>query len=326
MDQPDLYAHKNRVRIVGLVVLATVNYVIAAAAAGAAIGLAIVAWILGEAGDLTDLFDGGTFLVVAIGVAVIVGFSTVIGTVVAVFRLPMQRRRLERRVLSETGARVAEVGEHRQVQNLLEALAIAAGIPAPRFALIDDDAPNTFGVGTQPDNTIIGITTGLDELLTRDELEAVLAYEVSRVRSWDVALSSWTVALTGSAIESLETGDLRAIIGWLPLRFARRLQVWALRGVGPERDRAAVRFTRHPQALVDALEKLHADPSQVLRVSYATAPLWIEVPTPAGTASRSAQQLAREVGLENRIAELRQLAGLPPSATRTEPGASPATA
>ncbi|MGH2636914.1 MAG: M48 family metalloprotease, partial [Acidimicrobiia bacterium] len=222
------------------------------------IGLAIVAWILREAGDISDLFDPTTILVVLIGICVIDVIAAVIGTILALFRLPLQRRRLERRVLSETRAHVAEPGEHRQIQNLLEALAIAAGIPPPRFALIDDPAPNSFGVGTSPDNTIIGVTTGLDELLTRDELEAILAYEVSRVRSLDVALSSWTVALTGSAIESLETGDLRAIIGFLPLRFARRLQVWALRGVGPERDRTAIQFTRHPQALVDALEKLHA--------------------------------------------------------------------
>lgn len=295
-------------------VLATINYVIAAACAGAAIGLAIVAWILSEAGDVSDAFDLTTIVVVLIGIGVIVAIAAVIGTVVALFRLPLQRRRLEARVLRETHAKVAAPGEQVTVQNLLEALAIAAGIPPPRFALVDDAAPNSFGVGTRPENTVIGITSGLDDQLTRDELEAVLAYEISRVQSLDVALASWTVALTGSAIDSLEDGGLASLIGFIPLRLARRLQVWALRGSGSERDRAAIRFTRHPKALVDALEKLHADPAQITRVSRATAPLWIEVPAPPGATSKSERRLVAELGLESRIAELRSLAGMPPAA------------
>jgi heat shock protein HtpX len=312
-DRPDLYQRKNRVRIVGLVILATVNYIVAAAAAGAAIGLVIVFWILGEAGDLSDVFDLTTIIVVLIGIGVIVVIAAVIGTFVALFRLPTQRRRLEQRVLAETRAQVAQPGEHQQVQNIIEALSIAAGIPVPRFAMIDDRAPNSFGVGTKPENTIIGITSGLQELLTRDELEAIIAYEVSRVRSLDVALSSWTVALTGTAIDSLDDGGLASLIGFIPLRLARRLQVWALRGNGPERDRVAVQFTRNPESLVDALQKLHADPSQILRVSRATAPLWIEVPTPPGAVSKSERKLVTELGLDARISELRALGGLPPT-------------
>jgi len=314
-ERPDLFQRKNRVRIIGLVILATVNYIVAAAAAGAAIGLVIVFWILSEAGDFSDLFDLTTIVVVLIGIGVIVLIAAVIGTFVALFRLPTQRRRLEQRVLAETRATVAQPGEHQQVQNIIEALSIAAGIAVPRFAMIDDRAPNSFGVGTKPENTIIGITSGLQELLTRDELEAIIAYEVSRVRSLDVALSSWTVALTGTAIESLDDGGLASIIGFIPLRLARRLQVWALRGSGPERDRVAVQFTRNPESLVDALDKLHTDPSQILRVSRATAPLWIEVPTPAGATSNSERKLVAELGLDGRITELRALAGLPPAPT-----------
>ena len=69
----------------------------------------------------------------------------------------------------------------------------------------------------------------------------MLAYEVSRIRSWDVALASWTVALTGGAITALDGGDgndlFKGVIGWLPRRFAEWLQVWALRDQGVERDR-----------------------------------------------------------------------------------------
>jgi heat shock protein HtpX len=87
------------------------------------------------------------------------------------------------------------VTTHNEVRNLLDGLAIAAGIPTPRFAMISDPSPNSFGVGTRRrQRAIIAITDGLVDHLSRDELEAVLAYEVTRIRSYDVALASWTVA------------------------------------------------------------------------------------------------------------------------------------
>ena len=190
----------------------------------------------------------------------------------------------------------------------------------PRFAVIDDPAPNSFGVGTRPTRTIVGVTTGLSDTLSRDELEAILAYEVSRIRSWDVALASWTVALTGGAITALDssgdTGMFKGVIGWLPRRFAEWLQVWALRDQGIERDRAGVRFTRNPASLIRALEKLDADPSQISHVSRATAPLWIEFPASVlgDSGSKATRRLAKELLLDERIDALRELARMEPAA------------
>ena len=318
----DLFARRNRLRIVGLVVLATLNYCLAVCAAAVATGLAIVIWAISE-GAIPDSVEALKFFGIAI--AVVIALSLVIGIVVAVVRLPFQRSRLERRVLAETQAQVAQTEEHRRVANLLEGLAIAAGVPPPRFAIIPDACPNSFGVGTRPGRTIIGVTTGLVEKLDRAELEAVLAYEVSRIGSWDIALASWTVALTGGAIETLEGDDLkRLIIGYLPLKFAEWLQLWALRDQGHHRDRVAVRFTRQPQALLRALEKLDADASQIGRVSRATAPLWVEFPARvvAGSSSRATQRLARELLLDERIEDLRRLAG-PVAATAPPPTGPP---
>ena len=93
----------------------------------------------------------------------------------------------------------------------------------------------------------------------------MLAYEVTRIRSYDVALASWTVALTGGAISALDSdgGLVSGIVGFVPRRIAEWLQVWALRDQGTERDRAAVRFTRNPASLLRALEKLDADTTDV---------------------------------------------------------------
>ena len=157
-------------------------------------------------------------------------------------------------------------------------------------------------------------------MLTRDELEAVLAYEVTRIRSYDVALASWTVALTGGAISALDSdgGLVSGFIGFVPRRIAEWLQVWALRDQGTERDRAAVRFTRNPASLLRALEKLDADTSDVGRVTRATAPLWIEFPAKvlAGSSTRATRRLSQSLLLDERIDALRALAHLDTPAAR----------
>lgn len=326
-DTTDLFKRRNRARIVGLVLLATLNYILAVALATVAVilGLALLAIFN------FDVFPGSLDEAkwMGVGLGAIVAVSFVIGLVLALFRIPFARRRLERQVLTETGAHLSDGGDHRKIQNLLEGLAIAADIPPPRFAVIDDPAPNSFGVGTRPKNAIVGVTTGLSEALSRDEVEAVLAYEVSRIRSWDVALSSWTVALTGGAISAVDGGDdqiLKSILGWPVRRFGEWLQVWALRDQGVERDRDAVRFTRNPLSLVRALEKLDANPANVQRVTRATAPLWIEYPSNvvAGSKARTVKRLAGELLLDERIDHLRELAGVPPTPSAAPPAAPPA--
>ena len=234
-DHTDLFAHQNRFRIVVIVVLATLNYMLAVALAAVAVTLAIIIATLFKLEWIPE--DADTFRALGIGIAGILAVAFVIGLCTALVRIPRARHVLEDQVLGETGAVVADRDQHRELRNLLDGLAIAAGIPAPRFAVIDDPAPNSFGIGTRPRSTIVGVTTGLSECLTRDELEAVLAYEVSRIRSWDVALASWTVALTGGAITALDaddsgTGLLRSLIGWVPRHCAERMQVWALRDQG----------------------------------------------------------------------------------------------
>jgi heat shock protein HtpX len=319
-DRPDLFARRNRLRIAGLLVLATVNYWLAICAAAVATGLVVIAWIVSEAGvpddfELLKLF--GWF------VLGILALSVVIGTFISIFRLPFLRRRLERQVLAETGATLGDPDQYPRVANLLEGLSISAGVPIPRFAVVPDPVPNSFGVGTRPRNTVIGVTSGLEAGLSRDELEAVLSYEVSRIGSWDIALSSWAVALTSSAIAAVEADDVKSIVGWIPSRIGLWLQAWALRDQGEDRDRIAIQFTRHPEALISALERLDADPSEVQRVSRATAPLWVEVPSRvyAGLGSRSARRLSSSLLLRNRVTRLRQLAGLAPrAATATGAG------
>jgi heat shock protein HtpX len=310
----------NRGRIATLLVLATLNYVLATALAAVAVALGIVLWAIFEGEIFPD--DADSFKIFGILLAGIIVISFAIGLVLALFKIPMQRRRLERRVLAETGAHIATPEEHPRVRNLLEGLAIAAGLPVPRFAIIDDPAPNSFGVGTRPSRTIVAATTGLIDKLSRDELEAILAYEVSRMGSWDVALSSWTVALTGGAISTRDTDNIiSSLLGWAPTKLAEWLQTWALRGQTRDRDRTAIHFTRNPGSLVRALEKLDEDTTQIGRVTRATAPLWVEFPAKAlgGSGSRATRKLSKELLLDERIDELRRLAKLPEAGAGAPP-------
>ncbi len=311
MERPDLFARRNRLRILGLLAMATVVYWMAICAAAMATAVLGLLWLFSEAGvpdDLQLLKWTGIF------VLVVLGLSIVIGSLLSVFRLPTLRRKLEAQVLRETGAHIANPDEFPEVRNVLEGLALSANIPVPRFAVIPDLVPNSFGVGTRPKRTIIGITSGLPGSLSRDELEAALSYEVSRIGSWDIALSSWTVALTSSAIAAAEADDLRAIIGWIPARMAEWLQAWALRDQGENRDRIAIQFTRHPEALITALEKMDAEQGEIRRVSRATAPLWLEVPQGVygGAMSSRSKRLGTSMLLQHRIGRLTHLAGLPP--------------
>jgi heat shock protein HtpX len=307
------FSSGNRARIAVVIVLATLSYWLAVVLATIVAALTLVLGILLNAGDFTTDLD--VWRLIGIGLLVVIAIAAVVGTLIALVSIPSRRRALEDRMLWESGAELVEPDQYPEVRNLLAGLAIAADIPQPRFVIVHDAAPNSFGVGTKPAMTVIGITTGLMKVLTRDELEAVLAYEVSRIGSWDVALSSWTVALTSSAIEAVddekEDSTFLRIVGFMPRATSQRLQVFAMRGQARERDRIAIAFTRHPLALIRALEKLHADRTEVGRVTRATAPLWLEYPVGIVASNRSARLLAEELSLDGRIERIREMAGVP---------------
>jgi len=307
---------RNRLRIFVTIVLATISYWLAVMVAAVAVGVLIFLRILVEGADFVT--DGDTWAAIGIFFLATIVISAVIGSLYALVRLPLLRFRLERRVLAETGATVEHDGEYQRVHNLLEALAIAADIPPPRFAVVRNPAPNSFAVGTRPKRAIVAVTTGAIDDLGRDELEAVLAYEVTRIGSLDVALASWTVALTSAGIEALNDQGVKSIVGWLPRRFAVMIQVWALRSSARERDIAAVDFTRNPASLLHALEVIARDPREIDKVTAATAPLWFEVPERAyrgWDTDPKLLQMSREL-LAHRITALREMARVGPEPHR----------
>lgn len=245
--------------------------------------------------------------------------------------------------LSMSRARPADEGTHKQLHNIVEGLSIAAGLPKPRVYVIEDQAPNAFATGRDPEHAAIAVTTGLLEKMDRDELEGVIAHEMSHIQNRDTLVMTIAVTLVGIIVlladwmlRALWWGGFSgggdrdrggglgapiAILGIVLLIFApviaRLLQFAISRRREFLADADAVNFTRHPDGLISALQKLQADETVVRTASRATAHLWIEQPTqqqarrgPKG-ATRSGARLNRMFDthppLEERIAALRSI-------------------
>lgn len=203
--------------------------------------------------------------------------------------------------LSMSRAVPADEVEDRQLHNLVEGLALGAGLPKPRVYVIDDPAPNAFATGRNPEHAAIAVTRGLMEKMNRDELEGVLAHELAHVKNRDTLVMTLAVTLVGVIIlladwmmralwwgghsrdnRNSSLGVPFALIGLVLLitapLFAQILQFAISRQREFLADAEAVMITRYPDGLIGALEKLKEDQTVVLTASKATAHLWIEAP------------------------------------------------
>ena len=179
-------------------------------------------------------------------------------------------------------------GAYERANRLLQGLALAAGVLPPSCAVIVDDAPNCLTVGRHPETAWIVVTTGLLEL-PRDELEAVLAFEIGRIAEREVSFDTVVYACSARGFELWaaafgefdETSVLLApfavvltpvVGGGMLLRAA------ALRSRARLADGLAVRYCRNPVALAHALRRILEDPAEVRRGDPGNAHLWLEYP------------------------------------------------
>jgi heat shock protein HtpX len=310
----ETFTTRNRARIAALLLASVANYFVTALFVGAAVGLALVLWALAKVGEVPSTGDGWKYL--GIGTAFVVALGAVVALIVSLVALPRARRDLESGMLSSPAITMVEdSSDTRQLVNLTDGLAIAAGIPPPRLAVVDDVAPNAFAIGTRPSQSVVAVTTGLLDVLTRPQVEAVLAYEITQVASLDVALTTWVIALTAQISEAADLHPVAEIATGFTRRFAVRMRAWALRDTATARDRAAIAMSKNPAALVAALERLADDPRVVAWMHPETAALWIEVPEAVARPSGSTQAdpTLSAFSLRERIAAVRTLASLPPA-------------
>jgi heat shock protein HtpX len=202
-------------------------------------------------------------------------------------------------ILRMTKARVVDSDQAPMLHNLVEEMCLASGMPKPRIALMDDPAPNAFATGRDPEHAVIAFTTGILELMDREELQGVTAHELAHVANRDTLVMA-VAATTAGAVALLSDLLLRVsyfggsrssrgssgaialavlIVGAILAPLAAALIKSAVsRQRETLADHSAVAFTRNPAGLRRALEKLEANTTVVKAQSRSTAHLWIECP------------------------------------------------
>jgi heat shock protein HtpX len=208
----------------------------------------------------------------------------------------------DRLVLRAMRARPVSPEEEPRLHNVVEGVAIAAGLPKPAVYLVDEKAPNAFATGRDPEHASIVVTRGLLDLLNRVELEGVVAHEMAHIQGRDILLGTVVATLAGSAVLLSEfllrwfwwggrrRGDgrgegaaLLALVG-LVVALLTPLFAAAIRAaVSREReylaDAAGALLTRYPPGLASALRKIAADHTPMRVANNATAHLWLNQPS-----------------------------------------------
>jgi heat shock protein HtpX len=230
-------------------------------------------------------------------------------------------------VLSTQGAQ--EVDEHAapELVHLVAELAGRAGLPMPRVYIMDNPQPNAFATGRNPQNAAVAVTTGLLEMLSRDELGGVIAHELAHIKNHDTLLMTITATIAGAISmlaqfgmffggghrDSSGHGGMGMIGTLLMVVLAPLAAMLVQMAISRTREYAAdnmgARINGNPSALASALAKLDAAAHQIENIpaeqNPATAHLFIVNPL---SGARMDNLFSTHPSTENRIAALQQLA------------------
>jgi heat shock protein HtpX len=257
-------------------------------------------------------------------------------------------------VLNASGAQeliTPATPELQRLDNVVEEMAIASGVPKPRIWIVPDPDPNAFATGRDPFTAHIAVTEGLLATLDRDELQAVVAHEMSHIRNFDIRLMTLLAAMVGSIalLSDLARNFLRfggrgsrrsggrdkgnpvaliVLVIWLvtlvlaPI-ISRLLSMAVSRKREYLADATAAQFTRNPLALASALEKIDSAPSATRAIAHGAAHLCIVDPAERKISSREGalgDLFASHPPMRLRLARLRAMGyaaekqGVPPDA------------
>ena len=229
--------------------------------------------------------------------------------------------------LKMSGAIPADPVQYRDLHNIVENIAITAGLPKPRVFIISDEAPNAFATGRNKEHAAIAVTTGLLAILDKTELEGVLAHEMSHIGNQDILVSTIAVVLAGfiSILSQIflrgrlfsgnrnndrEGGNMLMIVGIVlailaPI-FATLVQLAISRKREYLADASGALLTRYPDGLANALQKIAANAQPMERANNATAHLFISNPF-GNVGKKFAGLWSTHPPIEDRIKILRQM-------------------
>ena len=231
-------------------------------------------------------------------------------------------------VLTMTQAKVISHEDAPQLYNLVEEVCIAAGLPMPKVAIVQDPAPNAFATGRDPEHAVIAFTTGILEKMDREQLQGVAAHEMAHVGNRDTLVMA--VAATTAGLLAIladmgarmaffsrrgnDSNPIAVVVSLVIIILAPIAALLLRAAISRKRealaDATAVQFTRNPTGLRRALETLAADSTVVHQKSTAVAHVWIESPLDG----KSKSMFDTHPPLADRIALLREMEGAPPAA------------
>lgn len=204
--------------------------------------------------------------------------------------------------LMSTGAKPITKDQNTYVYRLVENLAITAGLPVPKIYIINSPALNAFATGRDPKHASVALTTGIIQALENEELEGVIAHELSHVKNYDIRVMTVVIVLVGAISllaqwflrmnmfggrrsndrESGNLGNILAIAGLVLLILSPIIAELIKLAVSRKReylaDASGALLTRYPEGLARALEKIQASNQPLATASTATAHLFISNP------------------------------------------------
>lgn len=289
---------------------------------------------------LMVMMDEGASVQVDLTRSLIVG---IIAMVVSFFLALFSYYEGDKMVLAISGAKPIAHKDDPQLYNVVEEMAIAAGVPMPSVYLINDPAPNAFATGRDPEHAAIAITSGLRKKLNREELQGVIAHEMSHIRNFDIRLMLLMAVLIGTIV-------MLADVFWQMLRFggsgssnrrrdsgkgggaimavifiiavllailapilAQIIQLAVSRQREYLADATGVQLSRNPSGLASALRKIDDDPHELKTANRGTAHLYIANPIKKFEA-RANSIFASHPPIKDRIQRLEALEGKKESA------------
>lgn len=232
-------------------------------------------------------------------------------------------------VLSLNKARPATKEENLKLVNILDSLVVSSGLPCtPRLYIVEDAQPNAFATGRNPQNSVICVTTGLLDKLEYYELEGVLAHEMAHIKNYDIMLSAvvsvmvgfvvmlsdWftRIAFYGGSRDRDDDSKGNSIIMFIGLIFlilspifGELMQLAISRKREFLADATAIQFTRNPDGLISALEKISSDPNELKFANKSTENMYIA--NPFRNKKKSSNLWSTHPSIEDRVEALRNL-------------------
>ncbi len=242
----------------------------------------------------------------------------------------------DRVVLASARAREVTPEEEPRLHNVVEGLAIAAGIPKPRVWVVPEKAPNAFATGRDPEHSHIAVTRGLLDTMNRVELEGVIGHEMSHILDRDILYGTIVATVIGAVVllsefflralwwggfrgrrgEDQGGGAAEAIVFAIGLvllvlapLFGQLIQLAVSRQREYLADAQGAMLTRYPPGLISALEKIRDAPHAMRSANNATGHLWLEQPSrfPGEKTGLMERLFSTHPPIEDRIRRLREM-------------------